>query len=233
VPDESLTTNVDVTMADVMMTTRQILRWQCRVSHIAAHTAVLSIPMVDFFMDNDKSGDDDDAVDIASSSTSSGKSYDAILQAFVQSCPLDTPETEKELAQRRQEEEDQQHEETVRTRDDDNDDEHTQDDDRLGMAEATWSDARHRILLHLGGVVKVVKVMDDVLLDELDRSKNFTKWPCLSFWGTDTDPPLSATSRRLAQALSPDCEGGDPYANCFVARDRCESRGDAACRNGG
>jgi hypothetical protein len=100
------------------------------------------------------------------------------------------------------------------------------------MVEDTWSDAGRRILLHLGGVVKVVKVMDDVLLDELARSKNFTKWPCLSFWGDDTDPPLSAAGRRLAQALSLDCEGGDPYANCFVARDRCESRGDAECRNG-
>jgi hypothetical protein len=245
VPDESTTTtNVAVTMADVIMTTRQILRWHCRVSHIAAHTAVLSIPMVDFFMDNDdKNSGDDDAVDrIAntSSSPSSGqKSYDAILQAFVQSSPLNNPETEIEPAQqRREKEEDQLREETVRTEDDDKkdtemDDDHTQDDDRLGMVEATWSHAHRRILLHLGGSVKVVKVMDDVLLDELDRSKNFTKWPCLSFWGADTDPTLSAVSRRLAQALSPDCEGGDPYANCFVARDRCESRGDAACRNGG
>jgi hypothetical protein len=236
--------------ADVIAATRLVLRWHCRVSHIAAHTAVLSIPMLDFITLLD-AADGGDAVDGESitdgaitdsppSSSSSHHHYEALLKAFVQSSPLNSKMEPFEQASQQQKKQQQQqqpaNEESVRTGDDavltggddddnDNNDDHRQDDDRLGMVEATWSHA-HRILDHLGGVAQLVRVLDAVILDELARSQNFTSWPCPSFWAVS--PPLSKVGQRLARALSPDCD--DPYVHCFVARDQCEFRGDAECR---
>jgi hypothetical protein len=234
--------------ADVIAATRLVLRWHCRVSHIAAHTAVLSIPMVDFITLLDAADDGDGIVDDAnsektttttdspssSSSSSHHHHYEALLKSFVQSSPLNSKQEpyEQDSQQKRQQ---PANEESVRTGDDDpaaatggdddDADDHRQDDDRLGMVEASWSHA-HRLLDHLGGVAQLVRVLDEVIVDELARSRNFTAWPCPSFWAVAS--PLSMVGQRLARALSPDCD--DPYVNCFVARDQCEFRGDAECR---
>lgn len=79
--------------------------------------------------------------------------------------------------------------------------------------------------------VDVLTALDQVLLDELVRSRNLTIWPCPSFWSVGDEPnqlSISPLIQRLAKALSPDCE--DPLAQCWVDRDMCESRGDALCQ---
>jgi hypothetical protein len=76
----------------------------------------------------------------------------------------------------------------------------------------------------------LMQTLDDVLMDDLRKSKNLTGWPCESFWtvGEPSTPlQLSPNTKQIAKALSPDCN--DPFVSCFVQRDKCESRGDGKC----
>jgi hypothetical protein len=41
----------DVTMPDIVQATQQLVRWHCRVSHVAAHTAVLTVSLEDLLDD--------------------------------------------------------------------------------------------------------------------------------------------------------------------------------------
>lgn len=173
-------------LSDATEAARLLLRWHCRLSHIAAHTAIASIPLVDFV--------ESDTVD-------------ATLEEFITTGPPVEPEQK------------------VQTGDDGlDDDDHPQDDDRFGMAESEWAHDS-KIMRQLGGAEAVTKALDEIILEELKLSKNFTKWPCPSFWAMDS---MGEIGRRLAKELSPDCD--DPYAKCFVARDRCEFVGDAECK---
>lgn len=76
----------------------------------------------------------------------------------------------------------------------------------------------------------VLKMLDDVLLDEMKISKNLTAWPCESFW-TVGEPQdrlsISPIIQRIAKAMSPQCDA--PFTSCFVKRDKCEFKGDGAC----
>jgi hypothetical protein len=77
----------------------------------------------------------------------------------------------------------------------------------------------------------VYTILNQVLLEELKLSKNLTVWPCPSFWSVGDAPNPSMISplvQRLAKALSPDC--ADPFADCWVERDKCEDKGDALCQ---
>mmetsp|Transcript_128 Transcript_128/g.248 ORF Transcript_128/g.248 Transcript_128/m.248 type:complete len:451 (-) Transcript_128:247-1599(-) len=73
-----------------------------------------------------------------------------------------------------------------------------------------------------------------VLQDELDTTDNLHKWPCLSFWllegkqveEKDTDGSINVSS-VLAKELSPNC--GATYNDCFVKRDKCEDEGNGKC----
>lgn len=161
-----------ITLDDLKAALRQILRFHCRISHLAAHTALLSVNTTD---------------DMASSS----------LYSFLGVQP--PPQQEEE----------------------DDDDDH----ESLYEAHAAYGT---QILTHVQEVsrVNVMAVLDQVLLDELKLSKNLTIWPCPSFWSV-APIIISPLVQRLAKALSPDCE--DPYAKCWVERDKCEAAGDAVC----
>lgn len=180
-----------LTLSDAVQAARLLLRWHCRLSHIAAHTAIASIPLLDFIQSD---------------------RYDDDLEEFVFAGPLKAKESEDEQG--------------VKTGDDTiDDDDHPQDDDRLGMAEAEWA-YDYEIMSQLGGAEAVANALDKVILEELEFSKNFTIWPCPSFWAIES---MGSIGRRLAKELSPDCD--DPYAKCVVKRDRCEFAGDAKCGN--
>jgi len=105
------------------------------------------------------------------------------------------------------------------------------DDDETGMFED--QDKKSTAILtriQKEEKVDVMRTLDNVLLEELRQTKNMTTWPCLSFWSAGDLPDtskLSPITKRLAQALSPDCK--DPYAKCGVHRDRCEAAGDPVC----
>jgi hypothetical protein len=176
-----------ITLADITAGLRQIMRFHCRLSHLAAHTAILSVSFTEMLTE---------PADVMEK-----------LQAFL--VPKDVPE-KAELS----------------------DDLVAPDDDQNGLFEAQEAYGT-QILSRIQQLSKVDvnKKLDEVLLEELKQTNNMTKWPCQSFWtsGEPADPTkLSPLVQRLAKALSPNCD--DPYANCFVERDKCEARGDGLCK---
>jgi hypothetical protein len=116
--------------------------------------------------------------------------------------------------------------------DDDTITESVADDDQAGLFDAEEKYGT-QMLTYIQSVshVNIDEVLDQVLLEELKKTKNMTVWPCPSFWaaGDESDPlKLSPITRRLARALSPDCDA--PFASCFVPRDKCEGKGDGLCK---
>lgn len=77
----------------------------------------------------------------------------------------------------------------------------------------------------------ILKMLDDVLLDEMRISDNLTAWPCESFW-TVGEPgsrlEISPIISSISKAMSPNCTA--PYASCFVKKDKCEAEGDGRCK---
>jgi len=64
---------------------------------------------------------------------------------------------------------------------------------------------------------------------EMTKSKDLTSWPCPSFWdGVDNDD--SGAAHKIATEMTPNCRDGDPYARCTVNKDRCEVKKDAMCK---
>jgi hypothetical protein len=75
--------------------------------------------------------------------------------------------------------------------------------------------------------------LDKVLLEEFQKTQNFSSLLCPSFWRAgESDKPLrmSLFTLRLAHQMSPHCsDSKDDYAVCIVERDWCESNGDPIC----
>lgn len=176
-----------ITLADLKAALRQVLRFHCRLSHVSAHTAILSVRSL--------------SADPAETT--------ATLKSFLIPTPESTQNAELDALVKRLVDEEQQ----------------------------SYSDAQKfgsNLLsdLQASSGVNVRDVLNTVLLDEVNRTKRFSAWPCLSFWaaGEDSNPlDISPMVQRIARALSPDCS--DSQSNCWVGRDKCEARGDGACRD--
>jgi hypothetical protein len=180
--EEMLMTSI--TLADLKAAVRLVLRFHCRLSHVSAHTAILSLQMNDLLSDG-------------------GNAATKQLQAFV------APTIGESTAFNHQY------------------------DQPIASAEGFASQLFSRLRKEYG--VDVWKVMDDVLVDELDKTKNFSAWPCLSFWAVGDEPnvfDLSPIVQRIARSVSPDCMN-DALANCWVGRDKCEAHGDGPCQDDG
>lgn len=180
-------THAIITLADLKAGLRQILRFHCRLSHLAAHTAIMSVEF---------NGILDDPRDVISR-----------LRKFL--VPVDAQE------------------------DGATDDEPSLqvDDDHNGLFQAEESYGT-QVLSHIQQVenVDVNQVLDSVLLDELQRTNNLSRWPCEPFWASgepENPTEISVLVQRLAAALSPACD--DAYVNCWVARDKCEAKRDGIC----
>lgn len=177
-----------ITLADLKAALRMILRFHCRLSHLSAHTAIMSVTLMDLLSDPTLTVQK--------------------IRAFL--APND------------------EHKEKSKGEDDDNT--LTVDDDQSGLMDAEIAFGS-RILTNVQKNMKgenVADILDQVLLDEFNQSKNMTVWPCSSFWAAGGDEgDLSEITRRLAKALSPDCD--DPFNTCFVERDKCEFKGDVVC----
>jgi hypothetical protein len=173
-----------ITLADLKAAMRLVLRFHCRLSHVSAHTAIMSLPMDDLL-------------------SYSGMGATKQLQAFV------TPLIGETAALNHQFEE------------------------AIASAVGFASEVLSRLQKEYG--VDVWKVMDAVLVDELNKTKSFSAWPCLSFWAVGDEPnvfDLSPIVQRIARSVSPDCLN-DALANCWVGRDKCEAHGDGPCRDDG
>jgi len=183
-------THHDISLLDLKAALRQILRFHCRLSHVAAHTAMLSIQFMDLLTDPGE--------------------VSQRLRTFL--APNDIPEANEG--------------------DDDVIAEFAGDDDQGGLFDAQETYGT-QMLTYIQKISKadINKVLDEVLLEEVRKTKNMTAWPCPSFWAAGDDPEplkLNTLSQRLARELSPDCS--DPMSSCFVPRDKCEAAGDGLCR---
>lgn len=179
----------DVTIDDIKAALRQVLRFHCRLSHVAAHTAILSIGFMDLVQNP--------------------ASVTERLETFL--APDDHAKNPGE--------------------EDDAMLEFMPDDDRGGLFDAQESYGT-QMLTYLQSATdqEIGRLLDDVLLEEMALTKNLTLWPCPSFWAAgeaSSKTKLSSITQRIAKALIPDCS--DPFATCFVERDKCEAKGDAEC----
>jgi len=223
-PDESVR---DVTLEDVKAALRQILRFHCRLSAVAAHTPVLSIDLTDLLAD--RSGGQQQQQQNQNQKQSVIERIESFLMP-------------NEVAER-----------DGKNQGDDLAMEYVPDDDSdlfetqeafgtqlLTHVQSTLSSATSKRLLEKRNLLRV---LDDVLVDEIRASKNMTIWPCPSFWTVGEEPEplrLSPIVQRIAKALSPECGPPAPQdsnsnnnlkVSCFVARDVCESKGDGVCNN--
>mmetsp|Transcript_8546 Transcript_8546/g.14030 ORF Transcript_8546/g.14030 Transcript_8546/m.14030 type:complete len:449 (+) Transcript_8546:104-1450(+) len=65
--------------------------------------------------------------------------------------------------------------------------------------------------------------------NEMTKSKDMSSWPCPSFWdGVDND--YSGAAYKIANEMTPNCKDDNPYARCTVKKDRCEVKKDAICK---
>jgi hypothetical protein len=195
------------TVADVKAALRMMLRFHCRLSHVAAHSALLSVKFMDLFADP-----------IGTTQ---------VIRDFL------SPESAE---QRKKQGNREEAGEATDDKDVDAEVAIDDDQASLMDAELAYgSQLLTHIQLHGldGGRNRTVgqgimELLDQVLLDEFRKTKDLTVWPCPSFWSSNENgAPLSELAQRLAQKLSPNCD--DPYNSCFVPRDQCEFKGDALC----
>jgi hypothetical protein len=172
-----------VGMQDLRQVIRQLVRWHCRLSHVAAHTALLTVT----------------------------------LEALVEEA-WDTDEKIRDflkLAKRSPME-------------------HLVDNEVSISSLETAMDSVRKLLTSANNEIPGQQIEDlihSVIQDELDKTDNLSKWPCLSFWSVGDEPnpeALTLFSREVAKVFSPNCTA--EYVQCDVKKDRCEESGDVKCK---
>jgi hypothetical protein len=236
-----------ITLIDVQQVLRQILRYHCRLNHLSAHTAMLSIKFMDLFADPIGMTQQIRAFLYPSSLLSIVSSEQHPLSKRGNDGKNEESETDDDQSAAAGEGMAIEEEKSI---DDDQsslmDSELAYGSQILTAIQKMYID-RGRSNVTIGRTV--LDVLDATLVDEFYITKDMSKWPCLSFWdptptltlnsdranidspSSNQSPPPSTTMsdivQRLARKLSPDCD--DPYNTCFVRRDTCEFRGDAEC----
>jgi len=83
------------------------------------------------------------------------------------------------------------------------------------------------------------KAIQGAFASEMKRSADMTAWPCPSFWeGVETDGSggdgdgndQMRALQRLSEEMVPSCSDDDPFVRCTVNKDRCEVKKDAKCK---
>lgn len=191
----------DITLIDLKAVLRQFMRFHCRLSKLAAHTAIMNIDLNDF-MDN----------------------LDEMTQKLYEFLKFTgDAQTEKQIEE----------------------DKYGGGDGQYGaggmgggmedvnMLSSDMSFVKS-ILTRIQADnkdIKVLHVLDEVMRDELWKTKNLTNWPCESFWTVGeahARMDLSHFAVKIARNFSPNCTA--PFANCWVPRDTCEANGDGECQ---
>ena len=200
----------DLTLNDLKAALRQQIRYHCRLNHIAAHTAMWTVGVEEFAT----TGKD---VLVETAQEFFGldlKQENLINQVIVEYNKLiDNDESNRGGIEK---------------------------EDSLVQLDSMYREAAGlmSLLQRKEGKLKtkkktndILKILDDVLLDEMKLSNDLTKWPCESFWTVgepDNRLELSPIIRSIAKAMSPNCTA--PYTSCFVNKDKCEARGDGECK---
>ncbi|CAB9518718.1 expressed unknown protein [Seminavis robusta] len=188
----------DITLNDLKAVLRQLMRFHCRLSKVAAHTAIFSVNLNDF-MDN---------IDEATQ-----KLYD-----FLKHSPDKKVSEQDELDDMMQQ---------MGAMDGGMDD--------VGMLSSELGFVS-KILTRIQAEssqsqLKVLTVLDEVLRDEMWKTKNMTTWPCESFFSVgeaNARTELSLFATKIGRGFAPNCSA--PFAQCWVDRDKCEAEGDGVCK---
>jgi hypothetical protein len=212
----------NVTMTDLIVATRQILRFHCRLSHVAAHTAVLSVSLQDFVGVSTPSASLHSSNDLVRQTRQTIRAFLSPLVAAEQSPrsdgqPLAAHDDETAPQKQRSSAVQAHYEEHV-----------SQGTQLLSLLQAIQTAQQAVVPSDAESANDILHLLDQVIVSEMDRSKNMTAWPCLPFWNSGDDGAMSMIDQRLAAQLSPDCLE-DAHASCWVARDICEAKGDGIC----
>lgn len=207
----------DITLNDLKAALRQQVRYHCRLNHIAAHTAMWTIGAEDFA----EIGRDwlvETAQDFFGLDLEQEDLFNKVNSEYEKLFPDDDDENKGVI-------------------------EKEDDDNVLAELDHMFAEgSRLMSILQMKAntiekkaktktATNILKVLDDVLLDEMRLSNNLTAWPCQSFW-TVGEPgnrlELSPIIRSISKAMSPNCTA--PYTSCFVKIDKCEAQGDGRCK---
>ena len=206
----------DITLNDLKAALRQQVRYHCRLNHIAAHTAVWTVGVEDF-------------AEMGRNLLVENAQHFFGLNLEQEDLLYKVNDEYEKLGP---DEDDDENHGVIEKEDDDN-----------AMAELDYMFAEgSRLVNRLQTKVNtkknmksttndILKILDDVLLDEMRLSNNLTAWPCESFW-TVGEPgnrsEISPIISSISKAMSPNCTA--PYTSCFVKKDKCEARGDGKCK---
>lgn len=196
------------TPASIGMVLRLMMRWHCRLSHVAAHTATVTIFLEDILRDP---------------SVALGR-----ILSFVWRDDWEWEGGGKKIQSPENGNKENKASGVV-------DDEHLVVDhdgslqrllDLTLLVLSTYDDA--------GYVDEFKKSLLDAFAAEMGLSKDMTVWPCPSFWnGVNSNGGVEDDQMRIIHQISteivPDCSHGNPFVRCTVNRDRCEVRGDLQC----
>jgi hypothetical protein len=181
----------DITFEDLKASLRQQVRFHCRLSHVAAHTALWTLTTEEL---------------VNTPVTELISRIQSFLEIELQSLWKD--------------------------------EENPIDDDLIPPEEMggpinamySWGSSMLTFIQNAHSEEDILEVMDSILMEELSKSKNLTKWPCESFWtvgDASNELQLSPITTQISKAMSPNCSA--PFSSCFVKRDKCEAKGDGKC----
>jgi hypothetical protein len=193
----------DITLEDVTQSLRQVVRWHCRLSHIAAHTAIMTITLEEFLRDPWE------------------QEYEVLV--FLDLLQQDVRATNKTMSLH-------DHMELIHHVDEDKLVGGMYETVHRATNLVTRLD--HVIRAGENNHKTIFSNIEDltyaIVNDELESTNNLKGWPCKSFWDLDdANSKITDMSKRTAKLFAPNCTSLDN--NCWVARDLCEAQGDARC----
>ncbi len=185
---------------------RQIVRWHCRLSHVAAHTLMYNINISDSTHDMNNNNVFETGVLKA-------------VRAIIADIGKDITAMDGDITEEKME----KVEDFV-----------VGLELRKEEASSVRKHAQGHATSHLVDTIhskpNLLEEYQNILQDELDSTNNLKKWPCPSFHLLEEKQVAEGSlSSKLGKVLSPECD--TPYTTCFVNKDKCEHRGDGLCKN--
>jgi hypothetical protein len=174
-------TEMAITLTDITQALRQIVRWHCRLSHVAAHTAILTIPLED----------------LLENPWEMEYQVRVFLDLFDGTHKNHTLEDHLDL-------EKQQHVDVDEL-------EGSMDDivHKSMLLLMRLDQERYHTTGNLRtDIPKLEDYMNSIIQEELDSTQQLTAWPCKSFWDFGTIGPTDC-SKHTAELFSPNCTIGN------------------------
>lgn len=194
-------------------TIRQMMRWHCRLSHVAAHTLMYNIDISSILIDDDELMKDIlNLVKAIIAKVGEGPSRISVRDStHMRKMEKVKIFLMKELMS--------------------------------SSLPQSSSDVLSILQNVINGRPAILKTYQNVIKEEMQSTNNLQKWPCLSFWfdeglksdsmnnnnvGSKDKDDDFLISFLLAKDIVPDCSG--PFSKCVVKIDHCEEEGDVLCQ---